>query len=34
MNVPALTFVLDDSMEYGAHMDKLIDEVIKKDEEK
>ena len=30
-NVPALTFVLDDSVEYGAHMDKVINEVIKKD---
>lgn len=33
-NIPALTFVLDDSIEYGAHMDKVIDEVIKKDNEK
>lgn len=32
-NIPAITFELDDSMEYGAHMDKIIDEVIKKDEE-
>ena len=32
-NVPALTFVLDDSMEYGEHMDKVISEVIKKDNE-
>ena len=32
-NVPALTFVLDDSMEYGEHMDKVINEVIKKDNE-
>ena len=31
MNVPALTFVLDDSMEYGAHMDKVISQVIKND---
>lgn len=30
-NIPELTFVIDDSMEYGSHMDKLIDEVMKKD---
>ena len=33
-NIPELNFVIDDSMEYGTHMDKLIDEVIKVDEEK
>lgn len=33
-NVPALTFALDDSVEYGAHMDKVINEVMKKDKEK
>lgn len=33
MNVPDITFVLDDSIEYGAHMDKVIADVIKKDEE-
>ena len=32
-NIPALQFELDDSIEYGAYMDKVIDEVIKKDEE-
>jgi len=32
-NIPALLFELDDSMEYGAHMDKVINEVIKKDNE-
>lgn len=31
-NIPALQFELDDSIEYGAYMDKVIDEVIKKDE--
>lgn len=31
-NIPSLQFEIDDSMEYGAKMDKLIDEVIKKDE--
>lgn len=30
-NVPALTFVIDDSLEYGSHMDKVIDEVMKND---
>ncbi len=30
-NVPALTFDLDDSVEYGNHMDKIINEVIKND---
>ncbi len=32
-NVPALTFALDDSVEYGNHMDRVINEVIKKDNE-
>ena len=32
-NMPALIFELDDSIEYGTHMDKLISEVIKKDNE-
>lgn len=31
-NIPSLQFELDDSIEYGAYMDKVIDEVIKKDE--
>lgn len=30
---PELHFIHDDSIEYGAKMSKLIDEVIKKDEE-
>ena len=30
-NMPDITFVLDESMEYGAHMDKVIKEVIEKD---
>ena len=30
-NMPDITFELDDSMEYGAHMDKVIKEVIEKD---
>ena len=29
--MPEITFKIDDSMEYGAKMDKLIDEVVKKD---
>ena len=33
-NIPELTFKLDNSMEYGEYMDKVIDEVIKKDNEK
>ncbi|MCI8950083.1 MAG: 30S ribosome-binding factor RbfA [Lachnospiraceae bacterium] len=35
-NTPELTFVLDQSIEYGVHMSRLIDEVTKdlKDEEK
>lgn len=32
-NLPALQFELDDSIEYGSYMDKVIDEVIKKDNE-
>lgn len=32
-NIPELVFELDDSMEYGAHMDKVIDEVMKKNHE-
>ena len=32
-NIPSLQFELDDSIEYCAYMDKVIDEVIKKDEE-
>ena len=31
-NTPELKFVLDESLAYGMKMDKLIDEVIKKDE--
>ena len=31
-NTPELRFVLDESLAYGMKMDKLIDEVIKKDE--
>lgn len=30
-NIPSLQFELDDSIEYGAYMDKVIDEVMKKD---
>lgn len=30
-NIPSIQFELDDSIEYGAHMDKVIDEVIKAD---
>ena len=30
-NMPAITFELDDSMEYGAHMDKVIKEVMNKE---
>ena len=33
-NIPDLIFKLDNSMEYGEYMDKIIDEVIKKDSEK
>lgn len=31
-NIPELQFEIDDSMEYGTRMDKLIDKVIKDDE--
>lgn len=27
-NIPSLTFVLDDSIEYGNHMDKVIQQVM------
>lgn len=30
-NIPELHFEIDDSMEYGQKMDKLIDEVVKKE---
>lgn len=30
-NTPQITFVLDQSIEYGVHMSKLIDEVTAKD---
>ena len=30
--IPDITFKIDDSMNYGARMDKIIDEVIKNDE--
>lgn len=30
-NTPEITFVLDDSLEYGYHMDKIIKEVRDKD---
>ena len=33
-NTPELRFVLDESLAYGMKMDKLIDEVIRKDEMK
>lgn len=32
-NMPELIFEIDDSIEYGSHMDKVINEVIKKDSE-
>lgn len=32
-NMPELIFEIDDSIEYGSHMDKVISEVIKKDNE-
>ena len=32
-NIPSLTFVLDDSIEYGDHMDKVISKVIEHDNE-
>lgn len=31
-NVPALTFVIDDSIEYGSRMEKIIKDVIDNDE--
>lgn len=30
-NVPELIFEIDDSLEYGSHMDKVINEVMRKD---
>ena len=30
-NTPELSFVLDQSIEYGVHMSKLIDEVVEKE---
>ena len=30
-NTPELTFVLDQTIEYGVHMSKLIDEVVEKE---
>lgn len=33
-NTPELTFVLDNSIEYGNYMSKRIDEVIKEDQSK
>lgn len=32
--VPALTFVLDNSMEYGAHMEELFSKIHKNEEKK
>ena len=32
-NTPELTFVLDESIEYGVHMSKLIDEVVEKEKD-
>lgn len=32
-NTPMLTFVLDQSIEYGVNMSRMINEVVKKDEE-
>ena len=32
-NMPDIIFCLDDSMEYGAHMDEVISKVIEKDKE-
>ena len=31
-NTPEITFVLDQSIEYGVNMSKLIDKVVKSDE--
>ena len=33
-NTPEITFVLDQSIEYGVNMSKLIDDVVRSDEEK
>ncbi len=33
-NTPEITFILDQSIEYGVSMSKLIDDVVGKDEEK
>ena len=33
-NTPVITFILDQSIEYGVNMSKLIDEVTKKDSER
>lgn len=33
-NTPELTFVMDDSIEYGINMSKRIDELKKEEEEK
>ena len=32
-NTPEIRFILDQSIEYGVHMSKIIDEVTAKDEE-
>lgn len=32
-NIPSLTFVLDDSIEYGNHMDKVIQQVMNTEKE-
>ena len=33
INTPKLTFIMDDSIEYGVNMSEMIDKVIKHDEE-
>lgn len=33
-NTPEITFIIDQSIEYGVNMSRKIDEVIKKDEER
>ena len=33
-NTPEIRFVLDQSIEYGVNMSKLIDDVVRSDEEK
>ena len=33
-NTPEIHFVLDQSIEYGVNMSKLIDDVVRSDEEK